>query len=875
MSCVADLARAYAAALDNRQDDASPLPMQYAEFAAWQRVREAAGALDDDIAYWTRQLAGAPNAIDLGADRPLRSAQTFQGGVLHRDIEPDLMQRLAAVATENEATRFTAGLSAWAAWLHERTGEDDIVVATVVAGRTRVEFEPLIGAFVNTVAIRLNAGGGCTFGDLVRQARRTTIAAVRHQHAPLERLLERLRPVRGAQSAAAHDLTAGAVRTPIAQVAFVQPAERRLTPMPGLQIERLVVDAPGAKTDLSLSLDGRGGRWVASLEYSADRFSRAAAERAADDFIRFFRSVMKSSAAIGPARTLPLTPAQTRVWLDQQRSPGVPLYNVATAVDMDGLVDGDAFARAFARLVARTDALRLECSTMAGVPRQRVVDSIRGDTERVDLSDLGEASRAAWIRTEASRPFLPGQPLFRSILLRRARGSSTWLFIQHHLITDGSSVRLLCDRLSHLYEAERRSCADDVEAGESFTDYVASLRESDGAGDAWWLERFEDVEPPRFFGVRPQKASTSVTRTRRVFTPEAVERFRAAAGTLPGVPATQAAFLLCGAALVALLHRMTGETTIAFGVPMHQRAHRRHRGVVGLLMDVVPVAVECRGTDTIDDLVSRLGLALRATLRRAGSAPPQSVRERACDVLLNVQTTALDTFCGHRAEIDWIHSGHERESLTVQFHDLGARMGVDVDTLDDAFDGRQRAQTVERLIRVLDQCVGDRAVRVGDLRIADDRERADAIAAAIGPVRRDAYAHDVVERVLATARRQPTAIAIESGDRRTTYGELADHVLRIAGGLVRKGVGGGELVGVCLERSPAFVEAVLGVMAAGAAYLPLDAAAPHERTAACLANAGARLAIVADRSHAGAEVWRLRRRSPVFAGHRRGRGANR
>ena len=312
---------------------------------------------------------------------------------------------------------------------------------------------------------------------------------------------------------------------------------------------------------------------------------------------------------------------------------------------------------------------------------------------------------------------------------------------------------------------------------------------------------------------------------------------------------TQAAFLLCGAALIALLHRMTGETTIALGVPFHRRMRRSQHEIAGLLMDVVPIAVECTGADTIRDLVARLGSALWAMLWRRDAPLPASVRERACDVLLNVQTTTLDTFCGHRAEVDWIHSGHERESLTVQFHELGSRgMAFDVDTLDDVFDQRQRAQTVDCLGRVLDQCVGDLDVRVGDLRLLSDHERAAAIAAAVGPVRPEAFARSAVERILAVAARQPAAVAIECAGRQTTYAQLADRVLRIGAGLLSRGLAAGEVVGVCLDRSPEYVEAIIGVLAAGGAYLPLDPAAPRDRIDASLSAAGVRFAIVADGS---------------------------
>src|SRR6185312_149154 len=98
---LADLARAYSAALVGHPDDRAPLPIQYAELAAWQHVREAAGALDDDIAYWTRQLAGM-RPLDLGGDRSPAPVRSFDGGVVRRDLDPALMRRLADVASAHE-----------------------------------------------------------------------------------------------------------------------------------------------------------------------------------------------------------------------------------------------------------------------------------------------------------------------------------------------------------------------------------------------------------------------------------------------------------------------------------------------------------------------------------------------------------------------------------------------------------------------------------------------------------------------------------------------------------------------------------------------------------------------------------------------------
>ena len=617
--------------------------------------------------------------------------------------------------------------------------------------------------------------------------------------------------------------------------------------MPGLQITRILLDAPGAKTDLSLSLDGRGGSWVAALEYSADRFSRTAAEQALDDFLRFFRSAVAAPAApIAPVRALPLTPAQMRVWLDQQRSPEVPLYNVAIAIDIDGVVDAGAFARAFERLVESTDALRLEMSTMAGVPRQRVRDSIRGVTERVDLIGLSDGERRGVAQTGSDPPVRSGRP---AVPLRPRAADAG---VVHLAVRPASPDhrRIVGPHLVRSAVAPVRRGAGRAGRQRRTVALVRRLR-GDAAGARWRgrcvVER----------AVRRRRAAALLRRASAEdvhggdadahgrFTPTSITRFRAAAAA-PGVPATQAAFLLCGAALVALLHRMTGETTIALGVPFHQRAERRHRGVVG------PVDGRRAGCGRVQrrryPRRSRVAprSALRAALRHSGSPPPRRVRERACDVLLNVQTTRLEVFCGHRATIDWVHSGHERESLTVQLHDLGARR--------HGLRHRHARRCVRRagsgrnggaLVRVLDQCVDDRRTRIRDLRIGDDREPPRRRRVGRPAACRRVQAQSAIARIVAAARARPDAIAIESGGARTTYAALADQVRRVASGLARRGSGAATIVGVCLERGAEFVEAILGTWPpAPPTCRSIPCTAP--RIDACAASAGARVVIVAD-----------------------------
>ncbi len=834
-----ELADAYRAVRQGRSEPTASR-LQFAEFVAWQHVLDASGLLEDDIDYWTRALRGAPAGLDLGGDGLHATAQSMRGGTVHTQVDDGVVQRLERIIAAADATTFTVGLAAWAAWLRQRTGVGDLVITVPSAGRTLPQFEHLLGPVVNTLALRIDVDRATSFVELARDVRRLSLQAQQHQHAPLERVLDRLRPGRRT------------VAAPLAQVAFSREPALPRPEFPGLTCEVLHIDHAGVKTDLALALSRVDRRWDLSLEYSADVFSPRAAALALEDFTDFLAELTAAPDGPLPARSrtraagavrIPLTPVQARVWLDQQRSPETPLYNVAVAIDIAGAVDVAAVRRAFARLVAEADALRLSFSFDTGTPYQRVSDRITGSVDEVDLSNQTADERSAWLTREATTPFRMEGPLFRAALVKTAQNAWTWLFVQHHLITDGWSTRLLIERMADLYDEECGSARTDPQFGSFVTHARAHLAVPDY--DEWWNDRFSDVDAPRFFGTLPQKWSTEVTRTRVRFEPELLGAFRTTAETAARSSKTQAAFTVCGAALVALLHRMTGRETIAFGMPFHNRRSAQDRDVVGLLMNVLPIAVSCQSTDTFATLFERINVELRATLRRSQSLPPPSVRERACDVLLNVQATTLDELFGHQATIEWVHTGHERESLTLQFHDLSdGRTGFDIQTHDDVFGAEERQQIVDRLMRMVRACAHDPATRIGDVALIDGDASARAMALSAGPAIPEAFAEPAIARILRMARTLPAVTALVAGDETLTYAELDRRIHAIAGAVLARGIVRDDVIAVRLDRGSEFVCAILGVLAAGAAYLPVDMRWPAGRIEQCLTDAAARLTIV-------------------------------
>jgi len=276
---IRELVACYAAAMGGGVDGAEApsalpaLPMQYTDFACGQRERLRGEAVADDLAYWTGQLAGMPDSLDLPADRPRPPVQTFRGAWYEFALPTEIYAAIVRLSQKERVTPFMALLAAFQALLHRYTGRDDIVVGSPVAGRTRTETEGLIGLFMGMLVLRGDLAGDPTFRELLGRARDVALDAYAHQDVPFEHLVEELRPPRDPS------------RNPLFQVMFVlQNMPAPPNNMAGVDLRREEVHTGTAKFDLSLILipepEGEGLRGL--LEYNTDLFEEATIARMAE-----------------------------------------------------------------------------------------------------------------------------------------------------------------------------------------------------------------------------------------------------------------------------------------------------------------------------------------------------------------------------------------------------------------------------------------------------------------------------------------------------------------------------------------------------------------------------------------------------------------
>jgi amino acid adenylation domain-containing protein len=253
----------------------SPLPeltIQYADYVAWQRDWLAGGELARQLAFWRRELDGAPETLNLPTDRPRPQTRSMRGQTVSFAIGAATAKELRALAVGHAATPYMVLLAAFDVFLSRYSGESDVVMGTPIANRTRKELENLIGSFANTLVMRTKIPLDITFAGLLARVRRTTLDAYAHQDLPFERLVQELSPVR--------DMS----RSPLFQVMFVlQNAPMEDLDLPGVRLSEMALQTQTAKFDLTLSMsDDPAGGFRASFEYATDLFDRTTVVRMAD-----------------------------------------------------------------------------------------------------------------------------------------------------------------------------------------------------------------------------------------------------------------------------------------------------------------------------------------------------------------------------------------------------------------------------------------------------------------------------------------------------------------------------------------------------------------------------------------------------------------
>jgi len=296
---IREFAELYTAFSERRESSLAPLPIQYADYAQWQRQWLQGEELDRQLSYWRARLEGAAPQLELPTDRPRPAVQSHRGDRVRIVLDEQLSAKLKSLAHRHDMTLYMVLYGAWAALLSRLSGQEDVVIGTVIANRHRPELESLIGFFVNTLALRFTVRSDSSLEELFDHVKEVTLGAYDHQDIPFERVVEALQPERSTS------------RHPIFQAMYVfQSLSQGALTLPGLTATFDDSVYESSKFDLLLSMGEQGEEIYGSLEYSTDLFDRETAER----WMACFEVLLRGIVDAAPAHIggLPILPESER-----------------------------------------------------------------------------------------------------------------------------------------------------------------------------------------------------------------------------------------------------------------------------------------------------------------------------------------------------------------------------------------------------------------------------------------------------------------------------------------------------------------------------------------------------------------------------------
>ena len=280
-----ELAGLYEAFAADQPSRLPELPVQYADYAVWQRDFLAGETLDKQLAYWKQQLSGAPASVDLPTDHPRPPMQNYRGAQRSIHLGKDLLDRLRELGRSHGATLFMTLLAAFDVLLSRYSGQQDVVIGTPIAGRNRAEVEKLIGFFVNTLVMRTDLSDDPSFSELLSRVRETAMGAYAHQDLPFEKLVEELKPDR--------DLS----RNPLFQVMLIlQNLPTGSQKLGDIDVTPFGAGLPSAKLDITLVASEVANGLRVSMVYSTDLFDAATIERMLRHFEVLLEGVIEDPA---------------------------------------------------------------------------------------------------------------------------------------------------------------------------------------------------------------------------------------------------------------------------------------------------------------------------------------------------------------------------------------------------------------------------------------------------------------------------------------------------------------------------------------------------------------------------------------------------
>ncbi len=856
------------------EDQKSPLPeltIQYGDYAVWQREWLKDETLQRQLEFWKQHLASAV-PLELPIDRPRPAISSHRGARELFNIDPKITKKLKTLCRQEGTSLFMVLLAAYQLTLGRFANQHDATIGATIANRHVLETEPLIGFFVNMLLLRSSWQPGTTFRELLHEIRKTILQAYDNQDLPFERLIEEF--PRGS-----HSLDHGLVRAIINYEN--QPTQSFdwpclvATPAPNEQFNAV-------RTDIDFYVRDTANGIFGMLIYNTDIFDRQTMQmfsRCLSETVNSFAWSPESAiGALSPfpspslpemakktraRQELPLSYHQERIWFVDEFENGVvypssPTYhNIPLVLRLSSMPDVRRLEHSLNALVARHEALRTGIVRNKDGPRQRIspIGIVTVGQRKVQASCSGTHACemiAAEVIREADVPFdLTKDLLIRATLITFDEQHPILVIVLHHLIADRWSSEILLRELTEVYNALLANAAPQLQdIAASYAEYAEwqrNLSERESSWNYWRRQLPGPLAPLELPYARPRPAVHKF-KPGIFFLPLASDEI----GKNARLSGELEPFLL--GCFVILLHKYSAQQEIVVGNVDSCRLHSDNENTIGPFANLLALRNRVGGHQTVAEVLSNVA----ATLKQAKAnrqmpfdllvqkLKPQNDMSRTAlfDVLFQVvpghtETLRLGDVSASAIETNM---GYGKYDLNVMLCPRKDRLDFIVVYNLELFD----TQLVECMMRQYQRLIGrlgqNADVLIRDVTLLDDAEFHQALQDGGAAIRfpKDATIHQIFER---QAEQNPGHIAVKCGTRALAYRELNARANQLAHFLKDKGVKRGSLVAVALERSEDLVIVTLGILKAGAAYLPVDPAYPVDRIRLMLQQASVNFCI--------------------------------
>jgi amino acid adenylation domain-containing protein len=865
---VRELTHFYEAHTKGEEGALPELPVQYPDFALWQRQWLQGEALEEQLAYWRKHLAGV-KVLELLTDHPRSFLKGYRGAAVSFEIDEQLTARLKSLCRQEGATLFMALLAVFQMTLSRHAGQQDIAVGATVANRNRTEIERLIGFFVNTIVLRASIEPELKFRDLLKHVRSSSLEAYQYQDVPFEKLVEDLLPQR--------DLD----RNPLFQSMFIflntPGADVRMS---GIDVKPYEIERCPVRSDIDLYVGESGKVLGGRLVYDMELFESSTAQKMVQHFKSLLETIVQQpDALLGdivfdrapelpelalPKVVRPLSYHQERLWfIDRFENeviyPSSPVYhNIPLVLKFEGVPHPLLLKQSIEMLVRRHGALqvRLEYENESARQSKGAAGALSYEVRDLaaDAPPIDEKSAVEWASDESSVPFtIEGGPLLRAVLIRRVPHQALLIIVAHHLIVDRFSMRRIAEELAEIYAAKSQRRSPILpEVGVQFDDFAAWQRGLDErTWDPYWLYWKNQLGGERVNLELPLACPRHAIHIYK----SAIHKFTVPVKVADSVHAVCARMQvrrseLLFACFYSLLFRYSGQEGFLVGISDPCRTMPGTEMTVGPMANLLALGGRPRNSS-----FQQLLLSLAKNMRQA-----IKYREMPFDLL--VQRLRLSNDMSRTALFDVFFDFEETASHRLEFGALKAEMRemnlgfgkYDLNLMiQDAPDGfiahltynselyaREMIEQMSRhFIAFTTAALSTPSMRVEDVVLLSDAERKQQIEEWNRTAAGYPAEMTITQLFEAQALVRQDEMALKCQDTTLTFGELNRQANRLAHLLRKRGVIADSMVAICLDRSLDMVIAIFGVLKAGGAYLPIDPRYPEERVRFILEDAKA------------------------------------